>query len=88
MSNYNAGSWDVLDSASTSTTSSFDSPYYISNFRLERIREPPVKLKKSRPERPLAYLRAKEEELKNGTPSFGMPQEPIMFDPKDLVLGE
>lgn len=74
--------WDT----STSTASTNMDYYYNDTLRDRAIR------RKSHPsrgnhERPLAYLKLKEEEIKDqeDKPSGGMPAELILFDPKDLV---
>lgn len=80
-------SW--LSSTSTSSTAS---DYFTYRYNYEeplRIRIRKDYLKQSDQRRPLAHLKQKEEALKEErgqTISLGMPEEQILFDPKDLVL--
>ena len=77
-------SWD----SSTSTSSTSRDHYYGYTMR-DRYKK--VSVKKSDSQRPLSELRLKEEQLKEeqlqDQPSGGMPEELILFDPKELVLG-
>lgn len=75
------------DNSSSTASSSF---YYTYNHGFRDSTEN-LKVKRSDPNRPLSHLVEKESLLKDlkdqkDEPS-GMPQEPILFDPKELVLG-
>lgn len=75
-------SW--LSDNTSSTSSTYNSGFYYTS------RSPIIKMhvKKSDSQRPLAHLRETEVQLKEekDKPSVSMPTEPILFDPKDLVL--
>lgn len=75
--------WD----ASTSTAStSINMDYYYGHTIRDRYKK--FSVKKSDSRRPLSELRLKEEQLKNKKDEPpGMPTEPILFDPEELVLG-
>ena len=75
-----------MSSYSDTTSSTESYMYYRSdNERFSRLK---TNIKKSDRNRPLAHLTEKEHLLKEekDEPS-GMPQELILFDPKELVLG-
>jgi len=77
-----------MSSYSTSTTTSTYSSstvQYGYGTPPRRYHHPRVKLGDER--RPLAYLKQTEEELKEAKPLVLIPSEPILFDPKELVLG-
>ncbi len=78
MSSYTGWSTNTIG-VSTSSTIYFKPTY-------KRYQHQNPEVEKGNPDRPLAYLMEKEREIKNEEePSAGMPQEKILFDPKELV---
>ena len=79
MSSY----WDNPYGTTSSSTST--NPSYSYGYRYKRS-HCVYRHTSENPERPLAYLKKKEKELRE-EPLDPIPVKPALFDPKELVLG-